>query len=374
MANIFDYMKWRDIELEKLEFNEIDNLILARVSYFPFDGLIKEDECLTIKEIYSRYLKSNNKEKILWDDDEELFKVLSNSVRFGNMKIFGYVNKVDIKEEIQFSAVTLLTDDNVMYISYRGTDNTIVGWKEDANMSFSELVPSQVDALEYLEKISKMRSENIRIGGHSKGGNLAVYASAFCDKEIKDRIIKVYNNDGPGFSSKIIEKPEYKEVIKKVERFIPQSSVIGRFLNTKEKTKVIKSTQKGLMQHDLYSWQVMANKFEEAELTNSSEFIDKTITDWLENVSAKQREDFFDCLFEIFYATKAEQFKEIPGKLYSNSKIMIKTYQNLPEESREVINKTLKELFIIGKNNVELPKINIRLKKKIKGIEDTNNQ
>ena len=155
MANIFDYMDWRDISLEKVEFNEIDNLILARLSYFPFDGAIEENEIITIKEAYERYKKIDNEGKILISDDKKLFPVLANSVRFGKMQVTDYVNKIDFKEEKQFSAITILMPDDTIYVAYRGTDNTIVGWKEDFNMSFSELVPAQTDAVEYLEKIAK---------------------------------------------------------------------------------------------------------------------------------------------------------------------------------------------------------------------------
>ena len=375
MANIFDYMAWRDIDLRKVEFNEIDNLILARLSYFPFDKLLKEHECITIKDAYERYLKSDNDKKILWDADAKLFEVLANSVRFGNVKVTEYINKIDNVEEKQFSAITVILPDKTIYVSFRGTDNTIVGWKENANMSFTDLVPAQLDSVKYLEYVTKRIKGKIRIGGHSKGGNLAVYAAAFCNYKIQKRIIKVYNIEGPGFVKRIIESPEYKNILGKVHRYIPQSSVIGRLLNSEETTTVVKSNQVGLMQHDIYSWEILGDKFIETEPTNSSVFIDKTISNWLEEVSNEQRAEFFDCLFEILYATKAETMQDIGSRLYSNSKIMIKTYQNLSQETKEMIHKTLSMLFKIGKENIEFPKINIKIKKrKIDKKEDTKKE
>ena len=374
MANIFDYMAWRDIDLKKVEFNEIDNLILARLSYFPFDNLLHENESITIKEAYERYLKSDNDKKILWDDDAKLFKILANSVRFGNAKVTEYMNKVDNVEEKQFSAITVILSDKTIYVSFRGTDNTIVGWKENANMSFTDLVPAQIDSVKYLEYVAKKLKGKIRIGGHSKGGNLAVYAAAFCNNKIQKRIIKVYNIEGPGFVKRIIESPEYKNVLSKVHRYIPQSSIIGRFLNSKELTMVVKSNQVGLMQHDIYSWEILGDKFIESEPTNSSVFIDKTISNWLEEVSNEQREEFFDCLFEILYATKVETMQEIGNSLYSSSKIMIKTYQKLAPETKEMIHKTLSALFKIGKENIEFPKINIKIKKRKSTKKDLNNR
>lgn len=355
MANIFDYMDWRDLNLKQVEFNEIDNLILARLSYFPFDGYLEEGEEITIKEAYQRYQTMGTTGRILQQEDIDLFPILANSIRFGNMKLVGYKNKIDPIQEKQFSAITILMEDNTMYIAYRGTDNTIVGWKEDFNMSFSDLIPAQIDAVQYLENMAKQYGKKIRVGGHSKGGNLAVYASTFCKPQIQKRIMKVYNNDGPGFCDKVIQSEAYQKIINKVHTYIPQTSIIGRLLNHKEDTTILKSTQTGIMQHDLYSWQVLGGEFIKAELTNSSEFVDKTITNWLKEVSAEQREKFIDTLFEILNTTQVETLSEIRNNLFTNARTMVKTYQNLEPETKKIILKTIDEFLKIGRSN--LPKL-----------------
>ena len=365
MANIFDYMNWRDIELTKVEFNEIDNLILARLSYFPLDGLILEGEEVPLYEVYARYYKLGKRGRILQEEDTKLFPILANSIRFGEIKLTNYINKIDLIQEKQFSAVTILLPDDTIYVSYRGTDNTIVGWKEDFNMSFSDLVPAQTDAAGYLEKnAQKYKKNRIRVGGHSKGGNLAVYAAAFCNQKIQERIIHVYNNDGPGFSDKVIHSKEYKNIIDRVHTYIPQTSIIGRLLNHEEETTILKSTQTGIMQHDLYTWQVLGGKFVKDELTSSSEFIDKTITNWLSEVSPEQRSEFFDILFEILNATEAQTLSEISSKWFTNAKTMVKTYQNLEPESKEIMTKTLNAFLKIGKSNIRIPKPTLKLNRK----------
>ena len=360
MPNIFDYINWRDIDLKKVEFNEIDNLILSRLSYFPFDGLINDEEKITIKEAYLRYKSLGTTGRILQKEDIDLFPVLANSIRFGKMYITKYINKVDPILEKQFSAITILMPDGTIYVSYRGTDTSIIGWKEDLYMSFSDTVPSQLDAKAYLEYISKkFKNEPLRVGGHSKGGNLAVYASAFLEKDIQERIINVYNNDGPGFSDKVINTNGYNNIVKKVNTYIPQTSIIGRLLNHKEKTTILKSTSLGIMQHDLYSWQLLGDKFIKADLTTSSEFIDKTITNWLKEVNVEQRKIFIDSLFDILEATNVKQINEMTNKWFTNAKKMIKTYKNLDKNTKEIMSKTLSELFRIGKNNIMInaPKI-----------------
>lgn len=348
MANVIDYLKWRgDTLLEQVKFNEIDNLILARVAYFPFDKILSENDKKTVKECYEVFKKNNDYSRILLKDDTELFEELSKSDRFKDLYITNYINKIDKVEEKQFSAITIELPNNYIYVSYRGTDNTLVGWKEDFNLSFKENVPAQIDAVEYLEKVEKTyNNAKIIIGGHSKGGNLAVYAAAFASDMTKKKIEAVYNNDGPGFCEKIIQSEEYKNIVDKVKSLVPQSSVVGRLLNHKEEYTIVKSTQVGIMQHDLYSWQLIGSKFETLEnVTNGSEIADKSITNWLEQTTPEQREIFVDVLFDILNATNAKTLAEIKANLFQNAKIILTSYKNIDEQSKEIINKTIRALL-----------------------------
>ena len=363
MANVCDYVRWRgDLTLEQSEFNEIDNLILARFSYFPFDKIIRENEIATIKELSRRFSNQDvTKLPILWKDDVELFPLMGNSKRFGGMLATKYINKIDAEQEKQFSEITVLMPNDIIYVSYRGTDNTIVGWKEDFNMSFKSHIASQISAKQYLEEIAKeYPSSKIIIGGHSKGGNIAVYAATFASKEVKDRIINVYNNDGPGFCEDVIETPEYQEILPRVHTYIPQSSIIGRLMNHKEKYTIVESVQRGIMQHDLYSWQVLGKEFITLKkLTNESEFIDKTIKDWLENVEPEKREQVIDAVFEILNTTEAQTMKELKANWFANAKTILGTYKNIDSDTKEMVWQTVNELLKVAKNNIfeELPKI-----------------
>ena len=363
MANVCDYVKWRgDLSLEQSKFNEIDNLILSRFSYFPFDKIIKENEGVTIKELSERFKKQDiSKLPILWKDDIDLFPLMGESERFGTLLATEYINKIDPEQEKQFSAITVFMPDDTIFVSYRGTDNTIVGWKEDFNMSFKSHIASQLSAKKYLEMIAKeYPDKKIRIGGHSKGGNIAVYAATFVPKEIKDRIINVYNNDGPGFCDDVIETPEYQDMIKKVHTYIPQSSVIGRLMNHREKYTVVESVQKGIMQHDLYSWQVIGTEFVTLEeVTNGSEFVDKTIKNWLENVEPEKREQVIDVVFDILNTTDAQTMKEIKSNWFSNARTMMTSYKNIDNETKDMIWKAVGELLKSAKNNIfeDFPKL-----------------
>lgn len=354
MSNIFDYMNWRDIDIKKVEFNEIDNLILARVSYFPLDGLIKEAGA----KLKEAYINLKNKEDLniyLQKEDKDFFKILAQSTRFGDLIMSNYENHIDKEKEKQFAAVTILLPYDVLYVSFRGTDNTIVGWKEDFNMSFQDLVPSQIEAVTYLEKIAeKYPKRQIIVGGHSKGGNLAVYAAAFCNSKCKNRIIDVYNNDGPGFQENVIKSIEYKEILNKIHTYRPQTSIIGKLLNHEEKYITLKSTETGIMQHDLYSWQVLGDKFIRTESTNASDVIDKTITEWLKEVKPEQREKFIDILFEILNKTDADTLHEMKDNWLNSSMTILKGYKDINEQDKEIVSKSLTALVSAAKGNIKI--------------------
>ena len=368
MANVCDYVKWRgDLELKNDPFNEIDGLILSRLSYFPFEQLTEEDEEITIEEFGKRFEQADQTElRILWEDDKYLIPLLGKSARFGKMLVTNLVNKFNKEEEKQFFAVTVVMPDNTVFVSYRGTDDTLVGWKEDFNMSFKAHIASQLDAAKYLSNIAKKYRQKVRTGGHSKGGNLAVYAAAFADKAAKNKIINVYNNDGPGFIEEITDTKEYKEAIEKVHTYIPQSLVVGRLLNHEEKYTIVQSVQKGIMQHDLYSWQLEGKKLISlAEVTNGSQFVDKTLKEWLKGIDPKQREIVIDAIFEIINTTDANSFKEIREKLFTDVRLMLKKYQSLDDESKKMImeffqtlirtakNTAIEEIPTFGRNNKE---------------------
>ena len=367
MSNVCEYVKWRgDLTLKQSKFNEIDALILTRLSYFPFDQLIQPNEEATVEELSKRFEKADkNKLEILWPDDNELFPLMGKSERFGKMSVTQYVNKINAEQEKQFSATTVILPDNTIFVTYRGTDATIVGWKEDFNMCFKSHIASQKDAVEYLNMVSKKYKRLIRIGGHSKGGNLAVYAAMFTNSKVKKRIINIYNNDGPGFDDEIIKTKEYKEILPKVHTYIPQSSVIGRLLNHEEKYTVVQSIQKGIMQHDLYSWQLEGKEFICLEkVTNGSEIFDKTLKEWLINITPEQRGIVIDTAFDILNTTEVEYFSELKKNWFLNIRLMLGRYKNLDDESKKVISEIVQKLVSTVKNIISNEMTSFRKSKK----------
>ena len=344
MSNINQYLLWRgDIELDnKYIFNEIDSMILARFSYLRFDE-IEMNSKENVEEV-SNKMKYLNDDKFLYNGDKELITNLGKSERFKNMLITDYVEIEDKKIEKQFGAVTIHISDEELYISFIGTNSTINGWKEDFNMSFMSNVPCQIAGKEYLQMIAeKYPKKKIRVGGHSKGGNVAIYSAITASREVQNRIIKVYNYDGPGFSTEIIKDYGENEIIEKIETYLPQDSIIGRILNHKEKTTIVLSVEKGIYQHDIYSWQVLKDDIIKLEKnTQSSEDINETLKNWINNTTEEQRKAFIDTVFELFYSTEAKTFGEIGKTLSTSIPKILKKYNMISKEEKQNITQMIK--------------------------------
>ena len=356
MGNIIDYIKWRgDIEIKYDGFNEVDNAILSRLSYFDFSNCFNTyKEELLLDEAYGEYSKLFPQEKnILWKDDDQLFPLMALSKRYQNLKLTRFVNRIDINEQKQFSVITIILPDNTIFISYRGTDNTIIGWKEDFNLSFQDNVPAQLESVKYLNEIAKAYPNiKIRLGGHSKGGNLAIYAATFCDDSIKKRILAVYNNDGPGVSKSISQKDNYKEMVNRMHTFIPQSSVVGKLLSHEEDYTVVESTQIGIMQHDIFSWQLEGTHFNYLDnVDNGSIIIDNTLKDWLNEMSEEERGKFIDTVFGLLTDTNIKTFSDMKKNWLESAKIVINNYKNVDQSTKENLNKSMKVLWNATKKN-----------------------
>ena len=345
---IFDYLKWRkDLSFKDSPFNEVDALILARFSYLPFDGLIGyEKSDITISEA-CKYLDSR-KELVDFgiEGDSQLVIDLQDNHRFGDLKFGYYKNHIDADRVKQFSAVAIFIDERTTVISYRGTDNTIVGWKEDFLMTFSDTIPSQKEAREYLCDIARIRHGRFILVGHSKGGNLAMYAASFSPSIIKNRILKVYSFDGPGFGHQKINSKRYLNSVDKIVSYIPQTSIIGVMLEHKEETRVIHSDAFGPMQHDVYTWEVDVTKLKYLESnTTYSSIMDMSFENYINSLTTTQRKEFVDILFDIVEASGVATFKDLQANFIKILPSVIERISKLDKESSKALLEGIKVLF-----------------------------
>ncbi|MCD1654996.1 DUF2974 domain-containing protein [Treponema zuelzerae] len=358
MTTIFDYLRWRgDLSFSQSPLNPVDALIFSVLAYLPFDGLVDSGSKRAdadLSEIAREFQRREvPKDKIRSVMDLELLRVCGLSRRFGQTVPFAYVNRTDLAEEKQFSAISFRFGKKSVFAAFRGTDLSLVGWKEDFNMSFMCPVPAQTEALSYLERVASSYRGPLYVGGHSKGGNLAVYSSAFAHPRIQKRIHSVYNNDGPGFDASVLSSPGFKRLENRLFAFVPESSIIGMLLEHQEEYTIVSSSVSGILQHDPYSWSVEGPDFVRVDtVDDSSRFIDRTIRDWLAAVDPEKRELFIDSLWEIVTVTKAHTLRDFASDWLKHTRTMIRTFKNVDPETRSMLVDTAGLLFKTATRNL----------------------
>lgn len=348
MGNIMDYISWRgDLTFAQSPFNEVDNLILACFSYVNLDRIpaVTRQKGIELKKLVKEFKKLHTIKEL--EADKSFIRLapfmmfeMAESVRFGNCVIRNYVNEIVTEAEQQFSAVEIVLDDGTSYISFRGTDDTIIGWKEDFNLS-TGVVPAQERAVEYMQRISDKASGMLRVGGHSKGGNLAIYGSVMC-KSVHDKILKIYSNDGPGFSKEFQESPETAEMMPKIIRIIPEYSIIGTLLEHEKQPIIVASTSRGLLQHDGFSWEVQGPGLVRRDSLNKTalRFIE-ILHKWIDGMDMEQKRLLIEDLFATLQASGYENLSEVQSGGLKSLAAMVKRLDKFAPESRGMMQELL---------------------------------
>ncbi len=359
MKNIIDYTKENLNTFDMLPFNSVDSLILSSAAYIHFPDVIAEVENwrgIRFQELYcAEYFEEMFHNVPLCESTRQLFFAMAASPRFRDIRVMGYTEQFDLQTEKQFSAVTFRLQPNIYYIAYRGTDSTLVGWKEDFNMAFKSPVPSQEEAVRYIEKAAFYCPGKILTGGHSKGGNLAVYAASMCHENVQSRITKVYSHDGPGFLESTLQSPEFRTISDRIEKTIPQSSIVGMLLEQQEDFVIVKSRKIGLLQHDQYTWEIEGGNFVYIEkLTKDAKYADKTLTDWLKHISEEDRERFVDALYSVLNANSLMTLEDFRSDWQTAIPASYHALTQLDGETKKFILHTLKTLAAMGIKNVTM--------------------
>ena len=356
MSTIFDYISWRgDLPFETVPFNEIDALIFAEFAYLNLGGIVPEEvtkDGISLEEAAAVFFELPDVERrcdmgILFGGKVvELFRIMAATERYGKVGLCGYKEHLDEIHEKQFAALTVLPKDGASFVVFRGTDDSLVGWKEDFNMCFMTPIPSQQEALEYLVGVASRLSGKIRVGGHSKGGNLSVYASTFCGKRIQKRIVNVYNFDGPGFELNIAEAPEFQAISHCVQIFVPDQSIVGLLLEQDGAYSVVKSQEFGLMQHNLLSWQLDGPRFVEVErVSGGSDIFNRSLKSWMKELSSEEREQLVDALFALLESFQAKTLSELAEHWKRNPGKAISSVLSVEAENRKKVLTALQQFF-----------------------------
>ena len=376
MANVFDYIKWRgDLSFEQSPINEIDALIFCELSYIFYDGIVPEDSAdgyVTLREAAEVFFERNaGRDEISLGEivPKEIVTLLRNaaaSPRFSEIPLAHFVNVIDDETVEQFSAISFFPDENTVFVAYRGTDDTITGWREDFRMAFLTPVPAQKRAEEYLLAASN-DAEKIYVGGHSKGGNLALWASMNAPDEIAERIEKVYNFDGPGFLDDVWEGELYARIANKISTVIPTGSVVGLLLKYDKHYRVTKSSAKNyLYQHDALTWEVEGVEFVcDEDVAPDVKRAHEIVGKWIYSMEPDERRAFVEGFFDILCSTSAKTVTD----LAENRSEVIKAFSNIEPETRQALMSGVK--FFLGEGKSAITESIRELLKKKPDEEET---
>lgn len=349
MGNIVSYLKWRgDLSFYMDSFNEVDNLVLSYLSYYDFNNIVptvSENKSISIKNAVELYFQLERQKESLMDSS--FLNAIAESKRFGNSLLLNYEDIYDNdREKIQFAAMHIILEDGTAYVSFRGTDNTIVGWREDFSMSF-EIVSAQKRAVVYLLKTIRSDDKlSYRIGGHSKGGNLAAYGAMMCSKSIQERIIQIYMNDSLGFCQAILDKNRYSQIEQKIIRIVPKFSIIGMLFSKEVPERIVLSSAEGVLQHDAITWQIEGNQFAEvSKLTQKSRIYNEIFDRWIESADMEQRKTFTTDFFDALEAGGAKTMMDVVNGGVDSFESILYAMVKSRKDSKMVVGKLIRSFW-----------------------------
>lgn len=352
MGTIIEYLAdYGDISFLQKPFNDVDSLVLSQLSYLKFDGLVPRPKqnkpFLTMEELAERMDEGNLfADERFEKENRALFDGILSGRRFGTLRLNYYVNEIDTEKETQFSAITFALPDGSFYVAYRGTDETIIGWKEDFNLAFCTPVQGQKSSVRYLEFVGSKVNGSLYAGGHSKGGNLAVYAAMNCKEEIQERILRVYSHDGPGFRPEVLEKCGYSKIAEKVVKILPHSSMIGMMLESHETYQVVESKSFGLLQHDPFTWKVEDDHFLYVEdIDFGSKFLDHTLNEWILSLDEEHMRIFVETLFAVIEASDTDNLIDFAADWKNSMTKVLSALREVDEPTRDILKRIVRSLF-----------------------------
>ena len=348
MKNMLDYIKeFGHVSFEERAFSEIDALVLTELEYLPLEKVVPSDEngenFVTVKEI-AEYMQEHKQElfdenpMMITEERHEVSQVIADAPRFQSLKFFGVVSEWDKDTTKQFAAVTVEVEPSVRLVVFRGTDETLIGWKEDFLMTYSPLVAAQTDAKEYLAKQASLWDGDLMISGHSKGGNLAIYAAATQEEDVQLRIVDIFCFDSPGLYRSVLETKGYQNIVPLAMRYIPQDSLVGLMLESEVPYVIVKSNATGAMQHSAMTWEIEDGQFIKMEkLTKNSQLNDQTFKKWTESVSDEELELFWNVFFELLFNAGIDTVNDLYGQFMHYVQEFLKAAGEMDEEKRELL-------------------------------------
>ena len=341
--NIIEYSEKKGIyDFKDKPFCEVDSLVISQLSYLKFEGIIpgpsEGKDGIVLKDItnHPKYDSIYHDERYR-DINTKFFNALCNSKRFGSLILNNFIDVIDESLNIQFSAMTVEDGKGFKYLVFRGTDDSMIGWKEDLNMTFKTPVPAQKYSVEYLERIASLWEGNFIVGGHSKGGNLAVYSSMNCEKSVRDRIISIFSHDGPGFRAELLKDSCYDDVKDRIRKYVPKSAVVGMFGNVEE-FSVVDCKKGGVKQHNPYNWIIKDFEFKKTEhIAKRSALQADAINIWASEMTPEKWALLSEQIFGVFEDAGVTNLNEFNDDFFGTLSRVRASAEKMDDESKEQI-------------------------------------
>lgn len=329
--NIIGYVKkFGDRTFKESPFNEVDALILSELSYINFDLAVPDNKFHPLSRLVIKDKKAFYTGSVDAKYNEKLVDLMMVSKRYKNLRIGFCKSCVDEKQFTQFFALTVLFPDKTGFISLRGTDTSLLGWREDFTIMYQDDMPSQDMAAEYVNEVIKKFDGNFYIGGHSKGGNLAIYAGLHLTKEDSERVLKIYSFDGPGFRNDVAKTAAFKRVKDRICKYLTTNDMIGVIYNRVNNPYIVYSQGILLGGHDPFRWKVYKNGktfYYASKRSKKSENFEKALMKWMTSLSDKDKELAVNVFFKLLgdsqniYDLLLKSFR-----LVRNAKVNLKDY------------------------------------------------
>ena len=359
-----DYLKNHPQGFSEMPFNSVDSLILSTLSYLDLDSYPYEDvlggDGVPVVDIvrFSEFESLLNGGWISASKELPAFvEALLRCRRFADLSVRYFVQEDAAAIEKQFCACTFSFGGKtpLYYLAFRGTDGTLAGWKEEFNLSYRKVIPSQRSAERYVSGVLSALPPDARImvGGHSKGGNLAEFAAATVDETSYERIERIFNHDGPSFLNSPSPRFEEQHFKDKLDKTVPESSIFGMMLEHRDDFSVVQSQATGIFQHNPFSWLTCDDDFLYQESLNpSAAFFDQTLDRWLKSCTPEQRETFIDTIYELIISSDATSWQEFNGAWLPNVAGVLRDGKNLDHETKEIILHTIRNFGSVASASV----------------------
>lgn len=351
MQDIFEYLEeFGVLGFDEKPLSEVDTAIFTQLIYNDFKDIAETE--ITLKDAWNRFRIFHPEEEVVTKlgivvKASKLLEACSRTKRFGEVVIKNYIDNVDDALDKQISAVNFVLTDGSVMVSFRGTDATVTGLKESAMLSYMFPVPAQIEALHYFQETAMLHTGAVRACGHSKGGNLAIFAAVNCSNSLKKKIDGVYAFDAPGFPEWFFERYDYKQIEDKITLFNPEGSIIGRLLSHSKKPEVVLSFAKKLSQHRVSTWLIEGDSFLRADgFDENSDKLSSYVNEMVEYIGDEKLEKVYDIAEELATEKGIYNFYDLQEIDRNILLVFIDSLNMLNPEQKEYFKSFVKKVIV----------------------------